>query len=219
MAGDTHQRIARLGRRRTSIVAGLRAVPGALDRARCRSRRRRRSTDGSFIPSEWTLENYSGIFKQAQLVHRRAAQLDRHRADRHASSRSCSPSMAAYAIARLNFPGKTLILAGGAGDRDVPADLDRRPAVQHVAQPRPVRHLAGPDHPVHDVRAAAGDLHAVGVLQGDPVGARAGGADRRRHAVPGVPQGHRAAGRARACSPPRSSSSSSLERLRVRRSR
>ena len=51
--------------------------------------------------------------------------------------------MAAYAIARLDFPGKTLILSARAGDRDVPADLDRRPAVRHLARARPLRHLAG----------------------------------------------------------------------------
>ena len=36
----------------------------------------------------------------------------------------------------------------------------------------------------------------VGVLPGDPLGARAGGPGRRRDAVPGLPQGDRAAGRA-----------------------
>ena len=95
-------------------------------------------------------------------------------------------AMAAYALARLDFAGKTLILSGRARDRDVPADLDRRLAVRAVAEHRPVRHLARPDHPVHDVHAAARDLHAVGVLQRDPVGARTGGPDGRRHAVPGV---------------------------------
>ena len=118
-------------------------------------------------------------------------------------------SMAAYAIARLDFPGKALILVGRAGGRDVPADLDRRLAVRPVARDRPVRHLARADHPVHDVHAAARDLHAVGVLPRDPVGARAGGAGRRRDAVAGVPQGDRAAGRAGRRSRPRSSSSSS----------
>ena len=66
-------------------------------------------------------------------------------------------SSAAYAIARLDFPGKRSprgLLRGG----DVPADLARRAAVQPVAPDRPVRHLARADHPVHDVRAAAVDL-------------------------------------------------------------
>ena len=38
--------------------------------------------DGSFFPTKWSLENYSGIFETSEL-HRRAAQLDRHRADHH----------------------------------------------------------------------------------------------------------------------------------------
>jgi multiple sugar transport system permease protein len=41
--------------------------------------------------------------------------------------------MAAYAIARLNFPGEVLILTAASGGRDVP-DLDRRAALQHLAR-------------------------------------------------------------------------------------
>src|SRR3954447_1430314 len=70
-------------------------------------------------------------------------------------------SMAAYALSRLDFAGHTIILsralAGrlrgqgdlpprGAGGGVVPADLDRRLTLQPVAQPRPVRHVGGPDH-------------------------------------------------------------------------
>ena len=43
-------------------------------------------------------------------------------------------SFTAYAIARLEFPGKLVILGGRAGGRDVPADLDGRAAVRHVAR-------------------------------------------------------------------------------------
>ena len=81
-----------------------------------------------------------------------------------------------------------------AGDRDVPGGRAGRAAVRPVADARPVQHLAGPDHPVHVVHAAAGDLDAVGVLPRDPVGDGAGGPGRRRDLVAGVPQGDRAAG-------------------------
>ena len=55
-------------------------------------------------------------------------------------------AFAAYAIARLDFPGKTLILAGAT--LDLPGDLDGRSAVRHVARPRPLRHLPRTDHPL-----------------------------------------------------------------------
>ncbi len=103
-------------------------------------------------------------------------------------------TLAAYAIARLDFPGKRLVLSMALGDRDVPGRLDRRAAVRHVAHARPVQHLARPDHPLHDVHAADGDLDAVGVLPADPVGDGAGRPGRRRHPLAGVPQGDRAAG-------------------------
>src|SRR6266576_468906 len=64
--------------------------------------------DGRLIPSSWSLENYKGIFKQAVFT------------DALRNSLGIAliatliavvlASMAAYAIARLDFPGKTLIL-------------------------------------------------------------------------------------------------------------
>ena len=41
---------------------------------------------------------------------------------------------AAYAIARLDFPGKKLLLSLALAHRHVPAGRAGRPAVQHVAQ-------------------------------------------------------------------------------------
>src|SRR5689334_15848214 len=55
--------------------------------------------------------------------------------------------------------------------------------------------IARPDPAVHHVRAAARDLHPVGVLPRDPLGAREGGQDGRSDAGAGVPPRHRAAGR------------------------
>jgi multiple sugar transport system permease protein len=64
--------------------------------------------DGRLIPSKWSFENYKGIFKQAVFT------------DALRNSIGIAliatviavvlASMAAYALARLNFPGKTLIL-------------------------------------------------------------------------------------------------------------
>jgi multiple sugar transport system permease protein len=64
--------------------------------------------DGRLIPSKWSFENYKGIFKQAVFT------------DALRNSIGIAliatviavvlASMAAYALARLDFPGKTLIL-------------------------------------------------------------------------------------------------------------
>jgi multiple sugar transport system permease protein len=72
-------------------------------------------------------------------------------------------AMCAYAIARLEFPGKFLILAGALAIAMFPPisvvgplfDMWRR-----SGSTTPIR----PDHPVPDVRPAAGDLHARRVL-------------------------------------------------------
>src|SRR3954449_1356672 len=65
--------------------------------------------DGSFFPSKWTWSNYSGIFKQSLFT------------DALRNSVGIAliatliavviASFAAYAIARLDFPGKRVILA------------------------------------------------------------------------------------------------------------
>src|SRR3979409_1914232 len=66
--------------------------------------------DGRFIPSHWTLDNYSAVFNTgvftAALRHSIGIALI-------ATLISLAfASMAAYAITRLDFPGKTAILAG-----------------------------------------------------------------------------------------------------------
>src|SRR4051794_37493712 len=81
-----------------------------------------------------------------------------------------------------------------AGARVVPADLHRRAAVRHVAGAAPLRHLAGADHPLPHLLAAAGDLRPRRLLPGDSLGARAGGPGRRGDAVPGLHESDRAAG-------------------------
>ena len=102
-------------------------------------------------------------------------------------------SFAAYALARLRFPNKFLLLARDPLDLDLPADRDRGPDLQAVDGSGPLRHLRRPDHPVPHVRAAARDLHPHLLLQGDPEGARGGGARGRRDLFPGVPKGDPAA--------------------------
>ena len=91
-------------------------------------------------------------------------------------------TMAAYAIARLDFPGKTAIVGVSLLISMFPQIALVTPLFKIETAHRAVRHLARPDHPLRHLRAAAGDLHAVGVLPGDPVGAGEGGQDGRGHA-------------------------------------
>ena len=108
---------------------------------------------------------------------------------------------AAYAIARLEFPGKRLLLSLALAI----AMFRRRPlrvrcstcgAISASTTP------GWPDHPLPDIRPAAVDLDDVGVLPADPV--------EMEHAaqVDGATRGRRSAGdrpwRPRGCSPPRS---------------
>ncbi|MDQ6776408.1 MAG: carbohydrate ABC transporter permease [Actinomycetota bacterium] len=67
------------------------------------------ATDGSFIPHQWTLSNYSDIFKQGIFT-----SALRNSIGIGLISTALAvllASMAAYAIARLDFPGKQAILA------------------------------------------------------------------------------------------------------------
>ncbi|HZO79448.1 MAG TPA: carbohydrate ABC transporter permease [Solirubrobacteraceae bacterium] len=66
-------------------------------------------TDGSFIPHQWTLSNYSTIFSTGIFT-----DALRNSIGIGLISTACAvvlASAAAYAIARLDFPGKRLILA------------------------------------------------------------------------------------------------------------
>ncbi len=66
-------------------------------------------TDGSFIPHHWTLSNYSDIFKQG--IFTTALRNSIGIALISTALAVVLASAAAYAIARLDFPGKSLILA------------------------------------------------------------------------------------------------------------
>lgn len=67
------------------------------------------ATDGAFIPHQWTLHNYSDIFKQSVFTSALRNSIGIGLiATTLAVLLACA---AAYAIARLNFPGKQAILA------------------------------------------------------------------------------------------------------------
>jgi multiple sugar transport system permease protein len=67
------------------------------------------ATDGSFIPHQWTLSNYSDIFNQGIFTD--ALRNSIGIALISTALAVLLASMAAYAIARLDFPGKSIILA------------------------------------------------------------------------------------------------------------
>ena len=65
-------------------------------------------TDASFWPKKWTLENYRGIFKTSEFTH---ALLNSIGIALIATVIAVVlASMAAYAVARLTFPGKRLLI-------------------------------------------------------------------------------------------------------------
>lgn len=65
-------------------------------------------TDGNFIPRKWTLENYRGIFKTSEFT--RALVNSIGIAIISTVIAVALASMAAYAVARLKFPGKSLLI-------------------------------------------------------------------------------------------------------------
>jgi multiple sugar transport system permease protein len=67
------------------------------------------ATDGSFIPHQWTLSNYSDIFSQG--IFTKALRNSIGIALISTALAVVLASAAAYAIARLSFPGKRAILA------------------------------------------------------------------------------------------------------------
>jgi multiple sugar transport system permease protein len=69
--------------------------------------------DGSFVPTKWTWSNYSGIFSQSIFTD--ALRNSIGIAVISTVIAVVLASFAAYAIARLNFPGKNIILAASLG--------------------------------------------------------------------------------------------------------
>jgi multiple sugar transport system permease protein len=66
-------------------------------------------TDGSFYPHKWTLENYRGIFRQPLFTHALVNSIGI--AIISTVLGVALGAMAAYAIARLDFPGKRALVA------------------------------------------------------------------------------------------------------------
>ena len=65
-------------------------------------------TDGSFIPRKWTMENYRGIFQTSEFT--RALLNSIGIALIATFIAVVLASMAAYAVARLSFPGKSVLI-------------------------------------------------------------------------------------------------------------
>jgi multiple sugar transport system permease protein len=71
------------------------------------------ATDGSFIPNQWTLSNYSDIFKAGIFTSALRNSIGIGLISTVLAV--ALASSAAYAIARLDFPGKSVILAAALG--------------------------------------------------------------------------------------------------------
>jgi multiple sugar transport system permease protein len=65
-------------------------------------------TDHSLIPKKWTLENYRGIFKTSEFTHALINSIGI--AVISTVIAVALASMAAYAVARLDFPGKSVLI-------------------------------------------------------------------------------------------------------------
>ena len=175
-------------------------IPIVLDHLAVAEERHRPSTTATTVPrsSLWTATSTSSGHSDFRA---RADQLDRHLPDLDLH-RACSVGRwRPTRIARLDFPGKRLIVASSLLISLFPPIALVTPLFNLWREIAPVQHLARPDHPLPRPHAAAGDLDPLRVLPRDPVGDGAGGAGRRRHAAAGLPQGGRPAGRRPASSP------------------
>jgi multiple sugar transport system permease protein len=65
-------------------------------------------TDATFWPKKWTLENYRGIFKTSEFTHALINSIGIALISTVIAV--ALASMAAYAVARLSFPGKSLLI-------------------------------------------------------------------------------------------------------------
>ena len=164
-------------------------------------------TDGNFIPREWTLDNYRDIFQTDQFV--RALVNSIGIALIATLIAVVLGTMAAYAIARLDFPGKRLLVGISLLIAMFPQvslvsplfDIERQLGLFDTwpglilpyitfALPLAIYTLSA------FFQQIPWDLEKAAKMDGATQGA-------------GVPPGDRAAGRARACSPRRSWCSSS----------
>ena len=123
---------------------------------------------------------------------------------------SCMLAMfAAYAIARLDFPGKRLILSTALAVAIFPVISIVTPLFNLWRQIGLYDTWLGLIIPYLSLTLPISIWTLSAFFRRDPLGDGAGRPGRRRDDVAGVPQGDRAAGRTRASSPRRSSPSSS----------
>ena len=148
-------------------------------------------TDGSIIPKHFSWVNYSTIFGTGVFVRPLINSIGITLISTVIAV--VLATLAAYAIARLELPGQELVLSVALGIAMFPPISIVGPLFNMWRSLGLYDTWPGLIIPLHDVRAADGDLDALGVLPADPVGARAGSGGRRRHPVPGVPQGDRSA--------------------------
>ncbi len=122
------------------------------------------TTAGSaqFLPQSYTWDNYVEVFNNPDF---RRALVNSFGISFIATALSVMlATLAAYAIARLDFRGKRIVLTIALAIAIFPVVSLVGPLFDHVAGAGPVQHLARADHPVHVVHAAARDLDVVGVL-------------------------------------------------------
>ena len=151
--------------------------------------------DQKFFPSEWTWDNYSAVFSEG-LGFNRALINSIGIAMITTLLALTFAAMAAYAITRLDFPGKTLILAGALA-------VSMFPAISVVGGLFNVWRVTGLYDtwpglilPYLSFSLPLVDLHPVGVLQRDTLGPGESRADGRGDGRAGVPAGHPPAGHA-----------------------
>ena len=115
-----------------------------------------------FLPEDWTWDNFQTVWEDDQF---RRSLFNSFGISFISTALSVIlATLAAYAIARLNFKGKRLVLSLALAIAMFPVVVTRRPAVRLVDDVRVVQHVARIDHPLHVVHAAARHLDALGVL-------------------------------------------------------
>jgi multiple sugar transport system permease protein len=150
-------------------------------------------TDGKFFPRSTTLENYRAIFEDSQFP---SALRNSIGIALISTVLAVTLAMfAAYAIVRLDFPGRKLVLAGALAIAMFPPVSVIGPLFNMWRTLHLFDTWAGPDHPLHDLHAALAIWTLSAFFREIPGTSTEGRPGRRRHPVSGLPQGDRTAGR------------------------
>ena len=110
--------------------------------------------DGKFLPGNPTTEAYTTIFKNDDFLRALINSIGICLISTFVAL--VLGTMAAYAIARLDFPGKQPIVAMSLLISMFPQIALVTPLFKIETSDRDLRHLARPDHALHHLRAAAG---------------------------------------------------------------